>query len=313
MDNLVLKKIIIVSLFLFSILIAYVLYYVWNSFEYVHIDEYAPFKVIESKVDSDNVIENSMPSIDAAVAFYPLASNMVEKLYDKTIYNNELSWASTDEAYVHIINGEVDCIIASAPSKAQAKAIRESNKEFKFVPIAKEALIFYVNNQNTISSLTIKEIEKIYNGEIINWQDVGGLDRRITTYQLEKNNGSQTAFESIVENNTIDKNHEEVADMISIIKEVVHNKNSIAYAFNSFYRQQFNSSKLKLLCVDEIEPTKENIVLGKYPLMYEIYLIYNINTVNKNVIKLEEWLLSEEGQDLCENMGYQRITEEKLT
>ena len=101
--------------------------------------------------------------------------------------------------------------------------------------------------------------------------------------------------------------------MITIIKEVIYNKNSIAYAFNSFYMQQFNSSNLRLLCIDGVEPTKENIICGKYPLMYEIYLIYDANAVNENVLELEKWILSEEGQDICENMGFQTIIEEKLT
>ena len=132
------------------------------------------------------------------MAFYPLASKIVENIYSSENYTNELNWVSTAEAYGNIVNGKVDALIVSQPSKEQIELIKISNKNLKFVPFAKEALIFYVNEKNSIDSLTIEEIQKIYLGE---------YDKNITTYQLEKNNGSQTCFETIVENNTIDKKH----------------------------------------------------------------------------------------------------------
>ena len=240
-----------------------------------------------------DIIKENLPTIDASVAFYPLASKIVENIYSSKNYTNELNWVSTAEAYENIVNGEVDALIVSGPSKEQMELIKNSNKKLKFVPFTKEALIFYVNANNIIDTLTIEEIQKIY---------LGKYHEDITTYQLEKNNGSQTCFESIVENNTIDENHIEIKDMVTIIKSVAYDKNSLAYAFNSFYTKVCNSSKLKLISINGVEPTKENILTEKYPLLYDIYFVYDEENSNQNLKIIEEWLLSEEGQNFIKNL-----------
>ena len=239
-----------------------------------------------------NIIKENLPTIDASVAFYPLASKIVENIYWSESYTNELNWVSTAEAYENIVNGKVDAVIVSEPSKEQIELIKNSNKNLKFIPFTKEALVFYVNMKNNINSLTIEEIQKIYLGE---------YDKNITTYQLEKNNGSQTCFENIVENNIIDEKHIEIKDMITIIKSVVYDKNSIAYAFNSFYTKVCNSPKLKLISINGVEPTKENILTKKYPLLYDVYFIYDEENLNPNLKTIENWLLSEEGQEVIKN------------
>ena len=95
--------------------------------------------------------------------------------------------------------------------------------------------------------------------------------------------------------------------MGKIIKKAALNKNSISYAYNSFYTSVFNSSKLKLVNINQIEPSKENIISGKYPLMYDLYFVYDTNNSNENLKLIEEWLLSEQGQNLVKDMGFQPI------
>lgn len=289
------KKIvlILISCILLAMLIFLTLFYK-ASLNITPLNNFQPFLTQSSQESlNKNIIKENLPTIDASVAFYPLASKIVENIYLSENYTNELNWVSTAEAYENIVNGKVDAIIVSQPSKEQIDLIKNSNKNFKFVPFAKEALIFYVNEKNNINSLTIDEIQKIYLGE---------YDKNITTYQLEKNNGSQTCFETIVENNTIDKKHIEIKDMVTIIKSVVYDQNSIAYAFNSFYTKVCNSSKLKLISINGVEPTKENIITEKYPLLYDVYFVYDEENLNQNLKIIEEWLLSEEGQELIKNL-----------
>lgn len=303
------KKIILLIIILFLILIVLILYK--SIFNITDLSDFQPFinnaeNVVRIK-ESTLKINTNLPTIDASVSFYPLASSIVEIIYDKKNYSNELNYVSTSLAYEKIINNQVDAVIVSEPSEEQKQMIENSNVNLKFVPFAREALIFYINNHNSVKSLTIEEIRKIYLGQINSWQEINGIDKNIITYQLEKNNGSQTCFETIVKDNIVDERHIEVNDMGKIIKKVALNKNSIGYAFNSFYSNVFNSSKLKLVNVNQVEPNKENIVSGKYPLMYDLYFVYDENNPNKNLKLIEEWLLSEQGQNLVKDMGFQSI------
>ena len=303
------KKIILLIIIISLILIGLILYK--SIFNINNLSDFQPFinnteNVVIIK-ETTLKINTNLPTIDASVSFYPLASSIVENIYDKNSYSNELNYVSTSLAYEKIINNQVDAVIVSKPSEEQKQMIEESNVKLKFVPFAKEALIFYISNNNSVNSLTIEEIRKTYLGQINSWQAINGVDTNIVTYQLEKNNGSQTCFETIVKDNIIDKSHIEVNDMGKIIKKVVLNKNSIGYAFNSFYSNIFNSSKLKLVNVTQLEPSRENIVSGKYPLMYDLYFVYDENNPNKNLKLIEEWLLSEQGQNLVKDMGFQQV------
>ncbi|MDR0843914.1 MAG: substrate-binding domain-containing protein [Tannerella sp.] len=46
-------------------------------------------------------------------------------------------------------------------------------------PIALDAFIFIVNRANSVKSLTTKQIQNIYTGDVTNWNAVGGKDNTI--------------------------------------------------------------------------------------------------------------------------------------
>lgn len=302
------KKIIILIITILLILISLIAYN--NIFNITDLADFRPFTSGNNVIIAEKStlkISTNLPTINASSAFYPLSASIVESIYNKDSYSNELNYVSTSQAYEKIINNQIDGIIVTEPSEEQKQMIENSNVNLKFVPFAKDALVFYINSNVNISSLTIDEIKKIYLGEISNWNEVNREDSEIITYQLEKNNGSQTCFETIVKDNSINKRHIEVNDMGKIIKKAALNKNSISYAYNSFYTSVFNSSKLKLVNINQIEPSKENIISGKYPLMYDLYFVYDTNNSNENLKLIEEWLLSEQGQNLVKDMGFQPI------
>ena len=60
---------------------------------------------------------------------------------------------------------------------------------------------------------------------------------------------------------------------------------------------------IKLLKVDGVAPTRENIRSGAYPYTVELYAA-TAGTTNPQVPKLLEWLLGPQGQDLVDQTGY---------
>jgi len=65
------------------------------------------------------------------------------------------------------------------------------------------------------------------------------------------------------------------------------------------------NGNIKLLAVDEIAPTSENVRSGEYPLTIDIYAI-TTGTFNENADMLIQWILSEQGQNFIEICGYVR-------
>ena len=253
-------------------------------------------------------IYSDIPKMNSAIATYPFVSKLVESTINKNYYNNELEYVSTFQAYQSIINNETDFSIASETNDYQ-RTIIEKNTDIKLVPIAKEALIFFVNKDNPINTLSIYDLNDIYNENFTNWSELGGKDEILHPYQLNKDiGGSEECFSQVIKNNSLYTNNSLIAyDMKNIIDLTVEDSGGIGYAFNMFETKLYNLKSIKKVSIDNISPNYENIVLGKYPLMFNVYFIYRESTTNPNVEKILNWLLSEEGQKLVAQSGYQPI------
>ena len=221
---------------------------------------------------------NTNFNIEVASAFYPISQEMLSLQDIK--YNVKMK--STNEVYEDILNGKADIVIATKPSDEQEEMIKKSNIELEFKTIYKEPLVILINKDNNIENLSIKEIQDIYYNNVDNWN----------TYQLEKNNGSQTCFENIVKNNTINKNHYEIHTMPEIIYRVAEDKIGLGYAFNTYYSRMHPNNNTKAIRVNE-----KSIEDGDYPLLFEVYLIYRTDNKNENISKIVNWLETEECQE----------------
>ena len=64
------------------------------------------------------------------------------------------------------------------------------------------------------------------------------------------------------------------------------------------------NDNIKILSIDNVEPSIENIKSGKYPYTVNFYLVTRKDVKNKNLDMLIEWILSDEGQEVVEKTGY---------
>ena len=51
-----------------------------------------------------------------------------------------------------------------------------------------------VNPQNTVTNLTSSQVQDIFSGKIVNWQEVGGEDREINIYDRDAASGTREVF-----------------------------------------------------------------------------------------------------------------------
>ena len=93
--------------------------------------------------------------------------------------------------------GETDLVLAAEPAPEVLSELTEQDR-WLLTPFATDALVFVVNQDNPVDSLTVEEIQKIYTGEITNWSQVGGEDLEIAAFQRNQGAGSQTMFEKLV-------------------------------------------------------------------------------------------------------------------
>lgn len=285
---------------------------------YVETSEYAPFgektKVVTLNETPTLKIEDDLPIIDGATALYPVYAAFAQAVYPEKSYNqydSEVMSNRTGEAYNNLINGRADMIFALGPSEQQAAEAERLGKELKLTPIGKEAFVFFVNEKNPVKGLTVEEIKGIYTGDITNWKEVGGKRKEIRAFQRPENSGSQTALQQFMGDMPImDPPVEDVASLMGTIIDQVSDyknyNNAIGYTFRYYSTEMTKNNQIRLLSVNGVEPTKETIRSGAYPITNELYAV-TAGSDNPHIDDLIEWILSEQGQEIVEESGYVSI------
>ncbi|MFJ7734970.1 PstS family phosphate ABC transporter substrate-binding protein [Lysinibacillus sp. NPDC097287] len=281
----------------------------------VAIYEYEPFAVDNKVITPDTEVSLKMteplPRLDGATAMYPLYSAFVQATYPKKTYfpyDSEVMVNKTPEAYYNLIGGKADLIFAAAPSHSQEKSAEIKGLTLDMTPIGREAFVFFVHHKNSVDNLTLEQVKQIYAGKITNWREVGGDNDAIRAFQRPADSGSQSTLEKIMSDTPImEAPAEDIATgMGGIIHEVSqyrNYKNAIGYTFRYYSTEMVGNEEIKLLSIDGVAPTKENIRNGTYPLTSEFYAV-TAGTENPNVQAFIDWIVSPEGQALVEKVGY---------
>lgn len=281
----------------------------------IDVSAYQPFtqgnQVVKADEKASLQLTEPLPRLDGATAMYPLYAAFVEATYPKgdyQPYNSRVQVSRTPEAYQNLIAGNVDLIFVAAPSSSQEWQAKKEGLTFDMTPIGREVFVFFVHHKNNVDNVTLEQVKKIYAGDITNWRDVGGEDEAIRAFQRPADSGSQTALEKLMGNMPIMKAPSEniASGMGGIIHEVSqyrNYKNAMGYTFRYYSTEMVQNKKIKLLSIDGVAPTKENIRNGTYPLVSEFYAV-TAGTENENVQKLIDWILTDEGQALVEKVGY---------
>ncbi|MDR1916977.1 MAG: substrate-binding domain-containing protein [Synergistaceae bacterium] len=257
-------------------------------------------------------IEADYPRLDGATAAYPVYGAAAQAIYkglDEEAAWKYVSCSKTIRAYERLIDGDIDIFFGAQPSRQQVEAARERGVEFNLTPIAKEAFVFFVNRENAVSGLTIGQIQDIYQKKISNWRKLGGANERIIPFQRPENSGSQTVMAFRVMGGKelpLPVWEEYASGMGGIVSRVAEYRNyssAIGYSFRYFAIGMKPNENIKLIAVDGVEPTVENIRSGEYPFTVDVYAV-TAGPPRGNSRKLIDWFLSDQGQAFIEQCGY---------
>ena len=269
----------------------------------IELHKFLPFEQGSQIVRASSSLKLSgdLPIIDGAAALYPVFSAFVAASYPKESVEfdgqnftdaSRLKFSNTRGAYKAISDGEADLIFVAAPSKQQLDYAREKGVRLRFVTIGLEAFVFIVNTNNKVSNLTVDQVRGIYSGQYSDWSQLGGERMRIDAVQRNAGSGSQSAFLKFM-GETHPKR-----------KITGFFGSAIGFSFRYYVEGIVQNGGVKMLSLNGAYPNKENISSRKYPLVAEIYAVYDENNKNENIRTLIDWILSPQGQSIIENSGY---------
>ena len=280
----------------------------------VDVGQYLPFEEGSDlpEIDASLTLTGDLPVLDGAAALVPVYAAVIDSVYPQGCVTYEggsfssdnyygenfapdsvMQYNNTVRGYQAIVDGSTDILFCASPSQEQLDYAKECGVELEFVPIGLEGFVFFVNSQNPIENLSSSDIRKIYSCEYTNWSEVGGANRVINPVTRLKGSGSQTVFEAFMGDTEIG-----VKSPLAIAG------GSIGFSFRYYMDGIVGNEGVKMISVDGVYPSSENIKNRSYPIVAEFYAIYRSDNDNENIPLLIDWLLSEEGQELIEKTGY---------
>ena len=317
--------------------------YAGHGFKYMHgysstdFSDYMvysdPSKLVTLDHPASLTIEGkeNMPVMDGAEACYPvyaaaakavykdidvIEKNALEREREALWRNGEIvCFTNTVQAFRQLITEDspgkypVDLFFGARPSKSQLEDAESAGVELEITPIGREAFVFFVEPDNPVTNLTSEQIRKIYSGEITNWKEVGGKNQKILAFQRPHNSGSQTMMEYFMGDTPLkDPETYEVANAMGGVVEQVaqyaNERGAFGYSFRYFVEDLMQENNVRVIAVDGVQPTLENIKNGSYPLTTGLCLITRENDTNPNVQKMIDFMLSPDGQEIIERTGY---------
>jgi len=241
---------------------------------------------------------DSKISIVGSTSVQPL----VQELADK--YNEENAQIKIDIQGVGSTAGIKAVYDGTCDIGISSRKLKEEEKAWNLTEtlIALDGIAVVVNPNNKVENLSSEQISKIFKGEIKNWSELGGEDKEIIVVTREAGSGTLAAFQEIM--NLTKKDGDKTISLIAsdalvtdgngaVLANVSSKENAIGYMSLGIV----DETKVKIVKIDGIEASAENVKIGKYPISRPFLMLTKVDT-SKEAMDFIDFILSDEGQKL---------------
>ncbi len=181
-----------------------------------------------------------------------------------------------------------------APTPDEVK--RCNLKVYKF---AVDGIGVIVNPERKIEGITTNQLIGIFSGSITNWKDLGGPNVSINVYTRDSESGTRKVFwkKGLKKAQIIEKAYF-VRSNAAMKTAVANDPYGIGYISLGVA-----DNSVKLLAIDGVYPSRENVKSGKYRIARGLYM--NTRGEPGPLAKaFITYMLSPEGQKLVEKFGF---------
>ena len=287
-------------------------------------------KALEGYPDLRVMDWGEYPSIDGSTVCVPLAMELARQWLDlpEEDLNGFVSFSTTPYAYDRLTQGKanptvtiasrgvmmddqhpIDIVLGTGPNADERKAAEDAGAELGMVPVCYDAFVFLAGSKNPVDTLSPEQIRSIYTGVTRLWSEVGGEENQvIEAYQRPHGSGSQTAMEELVMDGyqlpaaAANFVSDGMGDLIAQVGNFDGANNALGYSYLYYVDALYKSGSLKVLSIDGVAPTPENLRSGAYPYTVYYYAVYRKG--NETAERFVDWLTSEEGQACVAQAGY---------
>jgi phosphate transport system substrate-binding protein len=217
-----------------------------------------------------------------------------------------LEGAGSSTGIAALFNGTTDIANSSRWFKdSEVQKMFEMKKWFAPVLIAWDGIAIVVHKGLPIKNLTIQQIKDIYTGKITRWNQIDpNLPARdIVAFSRNTASGTFEIFkEKVLGDEKMSPRVRMLESSMAELETVAKTPYSIAY-FGVGYVDQ----SVKVVSVNGVMPTKENILSLKYPLSRPLFIFIDVTKgwpEEGPVAEFLRFVMSKKGQELVEKAGF---------
>lgn len=269
---------------------------------------------VEETVSTDPFMAlEDYPRMDGSTANLPLMAAVLSAAtgMELTEAENTVDCTTTPWAWESLARGESDILLVYEAAEDTKAVLDEIGTQLEITPVGLDALVFIVNEQNPVQSMTQQQLRDVYTGQITNWKELGGEDLNITPFQRVPTSGSQSLFIKLLMKDTVPMEApKEFAPsaMGELIEGLAsYNNEGSALGYSVFYYASYMYAKpgLRFLAVDGVTPSDATIADQTYPLLNPFYVAIRADEPEGSPARqLRDWILTEEGTQVIADAGY---------
>ena len=262
-------------------------------------------------------------SIAGSTTVHPIISAAIkefQKIYPEIDF--EVSGGGSGYGVKTVGSGEVQIGMASRELEDQEKA---SWKDLTSVKIGVDGIALVGHWTNPVTALTKQQVQDIYTGKITNWKEVGGTNSQITPlsqaeghvtleafmkyFELEGQQTGEGTTKGRIHRKQGEPGYGQTAAQLfetnqQIMKVIAEKPTAIGYvSINTAQERLAQREKARLIELDGVSPTIENVTSGKYPLSRPLLLLTKGEPIGdlKNFIS---FLIGIDGQKIVADLEF---------
>lgn len=203
------------------------------------------------------------------------------------------------------ITAIIDSTAQIGMSSRRAKPTESSAALVKGVTLKPTIVAFdgigvVVNGSSSIPSLTKRQVEQIFTGDITDWSQVGGTPGKISIYTRNTSSGTYSDFKELaMKKRDYAGSSQKMAGNEQIAAEVAKNPNGIGYVGLAY----LHDPGIKTIAIDGVMPSEENVLAKKYAYARPTFYYTNGEPTGE-AAKFVEFTLSDEGQRIVRKVGF---------
>lgn len=197
-----------------------------------------------------------------------------------------------------LANGGIDVAMMSRDLNFE-----EFNLDFHSHLIGIEGIAIVVHSDLAVKSVSLQQLNEIFEGHITNWSEVGGPNKKIVLYNRSEGSTTRTFIEDLVMRGApYAKNSQECKSAADMTNLVSNDPYGIGYLTTRNL-----SDKLKTLAINGVEISDKNLLLKLYPLARDMFLV-NRNSASQTAKDFIAYSLSAHAQDIFVKNGLTQVS-----